>query len=145
MLFRKPQDQAGTFLPDEWREEVQGTLFNLYQNHCQREKKTFEVYGLSYPDEIFLTASYLDFHDLNKIPVTYTASADLSGEKKNIKKILDTLVDSIGIFFDSFFHQKDWNDYISVWTKARFKNQVFYYQVTRERIGLTLQADEILK
>lgn len=143
MLSRKEQTNSGTFLPDQWREKVEETLLTLYQEQCQREKKSFQVYGLTYPNEVFLAVSYLDLKNLNKLPVTYVASADLEKERDS-QKLFNLLVDSIGLFYDSFFSDRDGNGYLASWTKTQLKEQVFYYKVTREVISLTIEADKIL-
>ncbi len=143
MLSRKEQNHSGIFLPEKWKEKVETTLFSLYQNQCEKGGKSFQVYGLTYPNEVFLAVSYLDQDDLNKLPVTYAASADLEKED-DPKKLFDLLVDSIGVFYDSFFSSENWNEYISVWTETKHKNQTFYYQVTREIVSLTIQANQML-
>ena len=65
-------------------------------------------------------------------------------KKDNIKAIIEKIMDSIGIFFDEYFSNSDWNDYISIWTEAESKKVKFYYKISRENIKLSLMADEIL-
>ena len=143
MLARKEQKRSGRDLPREWIEKLKDTLLSLYQDSCDREGKTFQVYGLTYPDEVFLSVSYLDENNLHKIPVTYSASIDLDNQNCS-PEILNLLVDSVGIFFDTFFDAPE-EDYITPWIKSEIRKKTFYYQVTREVISLSLQADQILK
>ena len=143
MLARKEQKHSAIYLPQEWKDKVEALLNNIYAAQCERDGKTFQVYGLTYPDEVYLTVSYLDPKMETSIPVTYIISCDL--EKQNeAQKLIDILVDSIGVFFDDYFSKDEWNDYNPVWTESVFKKQKFFYQVNRENIALTIQADQLL-
>lgn len=130
-------------LPIKWCENAEKTLLSAYQEHVEHQNKHFQFHGFTYEDEIFVAASYLDTENLNIAPVTYLVSVDLD-EKKNSDKILDLLLDSMGIFFDGYFGDQEWNDYVANWTEAEFKGQEFFYKVTRENIALTIEAEKLL-
>lgn len=143
MLSRKEQNRSGNPLPETWREKVTNLLNSVYAKRSQEQNKTFKVFGFSYPDELFIAASLIHPDNNAEIPVTYVASCDIS-EKTDYRNIADTLIDSIGIFFDSYFATVEWNDYNSNWMETKHKEQTFYYKITRENIELTIKADEIL-
>ena len=143
-LSRKEQAKEGVSFPQEWAKKIEETLFTLYQDHCEREKQSFELHGFTYPNEVVLTASYLNKKCLNKLPVTYVASVDFQ-EGKAPQKLMALLVDSIGLFFDSFFANREEAEYLSLWNKASLREQTFYYKVTREMISLTLEANRIMQ
>lgn len=147
MLSRKEQQRPGTQMPDQWRNEVQELLSDLYRDNFDSEIKVFEVYGLTYPDEVMISVSFTDKNNPSSVPVTYQVSADLN-EEVGPEKLIKTLVDSVGIFFDDFFTQGQSDsgiEYIARWQEANFKGLDIYYKVSRENIGLTLMANELLK
>lgn len=143
MLSRKEQERAGVPLPEKWCENAEATLYAAYQNYADQQKKEFQFHGFTYEDEVFIAASYLDSSNLLDAPVTYLVSVDLE-EGKKADNILEVLLDSMGIFFDGYFSDPDWNAYEANWTEAEFKKQPFYYRVTRENVALTLQAERLL-
>ena len=143
MLSRKEQQEAGKPIPRQWCEQAEVTLYSTYQAHADERKKEFQLHGFLYPNEVFLAASFLDQQNQLDIPTTYIASLDLK-ENQDSQKILDLLLDSMGIFFDSYFQLNDWNDYVANWTEAEFNKQTFYYKITRENIALTIQAEQLL-
>jgi len=144
MLSRKEQDKAGSELPENWCEQTELTLYSTYQTHCDNSNKNFKVHGFTYQDELFLTASYQSLVDEKMTPVTYVVSADFFGKGQNVEKLLNTLVDTIGIFFDQYFSETDWNDYQVIWTEGSYNGQDFFYKVTRENIALSIQAEQLL-
>ena len=95
----------------------------------------------------------LDFHihvglDKFESPVTLFLSSDLN-DKTASHKIMDTMFDSAGIFFDSFFATEEtedeiWDDYVLDWQDAEFGNDKIFYKVTRENVSLSMAADALL-
>jgi len=144
MQSRKHQDLDGIILPEEWSKEFTGLLNSIYKDECNRQNKSFFVLGYTYPDEVVMAISFMDDADLAAIPVTLVVSADLK-EGQKAKKLLDTLIDSVGVFFDHYFHNAEESEYNTNWTSETFKNVEIFYQVSRENILLTLKANELLK
>ena len=149
MLSRKEQEKPGIILPEKWREKVESVLYNVYQDQCDNMKKTFQVHGITYPNEFYLAVGLLNQEQLEVAPVSYIISMDLTENSKGEKeqdpeKYLDTLIDSMGVFFDSYFAEADWNDYISNWTEATYKDLKFFYKVSRENVALSIQAEALL-
>ena len=143
MLSRKEQEQAGIELPAQWIEEVRNLLESTYAAQCRQFAKKFEVYGLTYPDELFLAVSLLNQNDSNSSPLTYLLSKDLT-QTERPTKILDNLVDSIGLFFENYFNNPQEDPYISVWQENEMRGVKFFYRASRENIALTLQANKLL-
>ena len=144
MLSKKEQDKPGILLPQPWCEKVEDVLTSPYQASCEAQGKQFQVHGITYPNELFLAVGLLDPTDLLLAPVTYIVSLDLDSNKNEPETYLDTLIDSMGIFFDSYFADADWNDYQAVWTEAEYKKIKFHYRVSRENLALTIQAESLL-
>ena len=144
MLSRKQHDLEGLVLPDEWTKEFTDLLNSIYKDECTRQGKSFFVLGYTYPEEVLMGISFMEEDDLNAIPVTLVVSADLK-EGQKAKKLLDTLIDSVGVFFDSYFSNSESSDYNTNWSSETFKNVEIFYQVSRENILLTLKANELLK
>lgn len=144
MLSRKEQNQPGILFPDKWREKVETILHEVYNDLCEATNKSFQVHGLTYPDELFLAVGLLDKENLQEAPVTYVVSLDLDESQKDQEKNLETLVDSMGVFFDQYFSDPDWNNYVSNWTEAEYKKLSFYYKVSRENVALSIQAEALL-
>jgi len=144
LLSRKEQIKPGALLPAKWGEKVESVLFGVYKEQCDHQKKAFQVHGLTYPNELFLAVGLVNPEKLEMAPITYVISMDLDEKNQEPEKYLDTLIDSMGIFFDSYFADADWNDYVSNWTEAKYKELNFHYKVSRENIALSIQAEALL-
>lgn len=144
MLSRKEQTQAGILLPEAWRQKVENVLYSVYQEQCDNRQKSFQVHGLTYPNELYLAVGLLNQDQLEFAPVSYIVSMDLEEKNKDPEKYLDGLIDSMGVFFDSYFADENWNDYVSNWTEASYKDLKFFYKVSRENVALTIQAEALL-
>ena len=159
MQARKNHEKAAVNIPDAWTQEVKKLLVQNYSDQCQKLNKTFEVYGQTFPSEVLIAASFLNKTDQLIIPVTFIVSADLEANQ-NQEKLLKSLIDTIGMYFDKFFADdeslrsdedgeaiEDTNSeshYIADWEEAELNKVKFWYQVTRENIGLTQIADDLL-
>lgn len=143
MLSRLEHEVPALNLPEKWKNEVIELLQNTYAKEISDQSKVFDVYGQSYPKEILIMASLLDANDEMGAPVTYFASANLD-DKVNPEKQMNTLVDSIGVFFDEYFQNKDWNDFTFDWVEATLDGVAFYFKTSKENVGLTMKANELL-
>lgn len=148
MFSRLDHDIAAVLFPKDWAEGLKQILLNIYGDKCLKDDKSFEVYGFSYPNEVLMIVSYVGM-DQFIAPVTLFLSADLE-QKTNTDDIINDMFDSVGIFFDTYFAAQEsdsdeiWDDYVLDWEETEFNKQNFYYKVTRENIGLTIQADLLL-
>ncbi|MBC7713282.1 MAG: hypothetical protein H7177_08085 [Rhizobacter sp.] len=147
MFSRLDHDTPAVLFPKDWSEGLKQILLNIYGEQCIKAEKTFEVYGFSYASEVLLIISYVGL-DKFETPTTLFVSADLD-EKTDSDKIMDTMFDSAGVFFDSFFAQDEdseeiWDEYVLDWEDSEFSGQKIFYKVTRENVGLSMQADLLL-
>lgn len=142
MLSRKGHNERDKELPKEWSSKVLTVLEENYNAQLQVHEKKFEVYAFSFPDEVLIAVSLLSSVNQASNAVTYLASADLDATTK-ADKILNALVDSCGLFYDTYFESND-DFYNSSWSEEEFQGINFYYKVTRENIGLTIQANKLL-
>jgi hypothetical protein len=143
MHSRKEQQAAGIELPASWRETVTELLYSTYEEQCIKSNRSFEVFGQTFPDEVFLAISLLDQNDQAAIPVTCSLSSDLSSTDKS-DKIIETLIDSVGMIFDDYFSSENWDEFTPIWTDIEFKGIKIYYKITRENVALSLLADKLL-
>jgi hypothetical protein len=144
MLSRKDQSKPGILLPEAWRTKIEDVLYKVYKEQCDGQGKAFQVHGLTYPDEFFLAVGLYNPNRLEEAPVSYIVSMDLDEKNNDPEKVLDTIIDSMGVFFDTYFADLEWNDYISVWTEATYKDISFHYIISRENVALTIQAEALL-
>ena len=147
MFSRLDHDTTAVLFPKDWAEGLKQILLNIYGEKCIKDEKTFEVYGFSYSSEVLLIISYVGL-DKFETPTTLFVSADLD-EKTDSDKIMDTMFDSAGVFFDSFFAQDEdseeiWDEYVLDWEETEFGKEKLFYKVTRENVGLSMQADLLL-
>jgi hypothetical protein len=147
MFSRLDHDIAAVFFPTDWAAGLKQILLNIYGDKCLKDDKTFEVYGISYPSEVLMIVSYIGL-DKFIAPITLSLSADLN-EKTKTDEIINDMFDSVGVFFDSYFAKEEnsdeiWDDYILDWEESEFNKQKFFYKVTRENIGLSIEADLLL-
>lgn len=146
MFSRLEHEIAAVLFPKDWAEGLKQILLNIYGDKCLKDDKTFEIYGFSYPNEVLMIVSYVGL-DKFIAPVTLFLSADLN-EKTKTDEVINDMFDSVGVFFDSYFAEKDsdeiWDDYVLDWEETEFNKQNFFYKITRENIGLSIEADLLL-
>ena len=148
MFSRLNHETQAVLFPKDWADGLKQILLNIYGEQCIKDDKTFEVYGFSYPNEVLLIISYAGL-DKFVAPVTLFLSSDLDSKTKS-DKIMDTMFDSAGVFFDSYFatfsedNDEIWEDYVLDWQDAEFGSDKIFYKVTRENVGLSMQADLLL-
>lgn len=147
MFSRLDHDTKAVLFPKDWADGLKQILLNIYGEKCIKDEKTFEVFGFSYPNEVLLIISYVGL-DKFETPVTLFLSSDLT-EKTATDKIMNTMFDSAGVFFDSYFATKEtedeiWDDYVLDWQDAEFGSDKIFYKVTRENVMLTMEADLLL-
>lgn len=143
MLARKDQQQEGNHFPLEWQQKVETLLFEIYGAQCKKDQCGFQVHGLSYHDEVFLAVSYVNLKSPTATPFTYMVSADLD-DKNDPLKTMESLVDSVGSFFDQLFLSEEW-EIDSSWRGFDYQGRTLYARTSRENISLTIEADRILK
>lgn len=147
MFSRLNHETKAVLFPKDWADGLKQILLNIYGEQAIKNEKTFEVFGFSYPTEALLVVSYIGL-DKFETPVTLFLSSDLN-DKVKADKIMDTMFDSAGVFFDSYFATEEnedeiWDDYVLDWQDAEFGSDKVFYKVTRENVALTMQADALL-
>lgn len=147
MFSRLDHESKAVLFPKDWADGLKQILLNIYGERCIKDEKTFEVFGFSYPNEVLLIISYVGL-DKFETPVTLFLSSDLD-LKTATDKIMDTMFDSAGVFFDSYFATEEnedeiWDDYVLDWQDAEFGSDKIFYMVTRENVMLTMEANLIL-
>ena len=147
MFSRLDHETKAVLFPKDWADGLKQILLNIYGERCIKDEKTFEVFGFSYPNEVLLIISYVGL-DKFESPVTLFLSSDLS-LKTASDKIMDTMFDSAGVFFDSYFATEEnedeiWDDYVLYWKDDEFGRDKILYKVTRENVMLTMEANLIL-
>ena len=147
MFSRLEHDTQAVLFPKEWSEALKQILLNIYGEQCIKEEKTFEVYGFSYPTEALIIISFVGL-DKFETPITMFVSSDLN-DKTDTNKVMDNMFDSAGVFFDSYFAKDEdseeiWDEYVLDWEETEFGKATIYYKVTRENVGLSMQADALL-
>lgn len=147
MFSRLDHESKAVLFPKDWADGLKQILLNIYGERCIKDEKTFEIFGFSYPNEVLLIISYVGL-DKFETPVTLFLSSDLT-LKTATDKIMDTMFDSAGIFFDSYFATEEnedeiWDDYVLDWQDAEFGSDKIFYKVTRENVMLTMEANLIL-
>ena len=147
MFSRLDHESLPVQFPKDWAEGLKQILLNIYGENCIKEDKTFEVYGFSYPAEVLMIVSYVGL-DKFAAPLTLFLSSNLTQNTKT-DEIINTMFDSVGVFFDSYFAKSGnqdeiWDEYILDWEETEFEKLKFFYKVTRENIGLSMESDRLL-
>ena len=62
---------------------------------------------------------------------------------------MDNMFDCAGVFFDQYFAKEEnideiWDDYNLDWDETEFNKEKLFYKVTRENIGLSMEANALL-
>ena len=144
MFSRKEREKLGSPLPDKWISEVSSLFKDVYGVELSRHSRRFFIAALAYPDELWAAFSLVP-HGSGGLPVTYAVSVDL-GPQSEPKKVLDSLLDGAGVFFDGYFGADggESGGYEPDWIEAEHRGRRFFYRVTREDVALSLQAEALL-
>jgi len=147
MFSRQDHESKAVLFPKDWADGLKQILLNIYGEQAIKSERTFEIFGFSYPSEVLLIISYVGL-DKFEAPVTLFLSSDLD-DKTATDKIMNTMFDSAGVFFDSYFATEEtedeiWDDYVLDWQDAEFGSDKIFYKVTRENVMLTMEADLLL-
>ena len=130
-------------LPNEWVDSVYELMQSTYQKKLSEKGLDFKIFGKLYKSELLMIASLVDPNNDVALPTSYFVSIDLD-EGQDHTKLLNTLVDSIGAFFDQFFADDSWMDYQDLWKDEKFKDLDLFVKVTRENVELSIKADQLL-
>lgn len=145
LLGRYESEAEGNDLPQQWQDEFINNLNLAYADVISKNDRFFDVYGRIYDREFVVVASYIHIEDQLAAPISVFISHDIIDDEKLMKKALDNLTDLFGLIFDDILDNDQWNDYNPNWSENQYKENTFFYKITRENISLTLQAEEILK
>ena len=137
-------DSTGTDLPKEWTESFVGLLTQTYFDQTEKDHRFFDVYGQIFDKEFTVIVSYIHHDDHLAAPISIFVSCDIE-DNKETKKALDKVINLSGLILDDIFATEDWSEFVPTWTENSYEDNKFFYKITRENIGLTMQAEEILK
>ena len=136
---------SGSSLPQEWIESFIKVLTDTYFEQTEKDNRLFDVYAMTFSSEFVVIISYIHHDDHFAAPVSVFISHDLQPDSSKMKNTLDNIINLAGHIFDDIFSVEQWSEFNPNWTENDFKGDKFFYKITRENIGLTLQAEEILK
>ncbi len=147
MFSRLDHEIPAVLFPNDWAEGLKQILLNIYGDKCLKDDRTFEVYGFSFPNEVLMIISYVGMDKITS-PVTLFLSSDLAAATKT-DEIINDMFDFAGVFLDSYFAKETsddeiWEDYVLDWEETEFNEKNFFCKVTRENIGLSIQANLLL-
>jgi hypothetical protein len=142
--YAESHSEEGTPLPKEWTESFIGLLTQTYFDQTEKDHRFFDVYGQIYEKEFVAVISYIHHDDHLAAPISIFISHDTDDDKKT-KEALDNVIRLTGHILDDIFSVEGWSGFVPTWTENSLDNNNFFYKITRENIGLTLQAEEILK
>ena len=146
MLARKASSKNGKSIPQDWIESFARLLNETYQSECKKHDRYFDVYGQIYTEELLLVVSWLSEKDLHSAPITCFLSCDpeqIQDEKK-VKSTQQDYIDVVGLFFDEIFSSEDWAEFEPNWQEVKYKNETYFFKISRENINLTLEANKLL-
>jgi hypothetical protein len=147
MISRLEQTTPKKELPVEWTDNLKELLEEAYGDYCEKNESEFNVFAYTYPNELMVSVGVVKKNNPISIPTTFQISVDLNDKlsrASDYKKLLNTITDKTGLFFDHFTSTEDWYDYNGLWQKEEFQGYELYIKTTRENIALSLQAEELL-
>ncbi len=140
MHARKEHFVEAKRFPSTWESNVADLLNSTYESKLKDQEGFFEVYAMTYPDEILLAVTIRSTIP-SVWPMTLKVSADLN-ENINPQKLMDILLNSLGTLIDHVFSNEE--DYFLDWEEAVYENIKLWYMSSREDIALSLEADKLL-
>lgn len=146
MLARLKSSKNGKAIPQDWLEGLSRLLNETYATECKKNDRYFDVYGQIYTEELLLIVSWLSEKDAHAAPVACFLSCQpeqMNSESK-VKATQQSFIDVVGLFFDEIFASEDWAEFEPVWQEVNYKQENYFFKVSRENINLTLEANKLL-
>lgn len=146
MFSRKPGNQKGKSIPQDWLENLAGMLDETYAEQNNKHDRYFDVYGQIYETELLLVVSWLPKTDTLSAPITCFLSCepDQMNDEAKAKKTQQSYVDVMGLLFDEIFSNDEWTDFEPNWQEVSYKHENYFFKISRENISLTLEANKLL-
>ncbi|MGB0453807.1 MAG: hypothetical protein ACPGJV_08830 [Bacteriovoracaceae bacterium] len=147
-MFSRSEKDAEKFvqIPEDKLQEYEKSIKEVYGAQLDLHNKSYKLYGFIYPGEFVLVIS-LKPNDEKSVeaPTTFFCSIELKKDSQSpSEKILLSAIDYVGLFLDEYIQHDSWSDYFQVWEKDSFNGTELFHKITREDIGLTLQASQLL-
>lgn len=146
MLARKKTSKNGKAIPQDWLESLARLLNETYATECKKHDRFFDVYGQIYTEELLLVVSWFASSDPHAAPITCFLSCEpeqMNNETK-VKATQQSFIDVVGLFFDEIFSSDDWNEFEPLWQEVTYKQDKYFFKISRENINLTLEANKLL-
>lgn len=146
IIGRKSTSKKGKPIPVEWIEGLSRLLNESYKTELKKADRYFDVYGQIFPEELLVVVSYLSEKEPHLAPIACFLSCgpEQMETEKRVKETQNDYMDLAGLFFDEIFASEDWNEFEPNWQEVTYKNQTYFYKLSRENINLTLEADALL-
>jgi hypothetical protein len=146
MFARKTSSKNGKSIPEDWLISLGILLNEAYHDECVKHARTFDVYGQIYAEELILAVSWLSEKDEYIAPITCFLSCE-PGQMNNGTKVKSTqqnFIDVVGIFFDEIFATDDWAEFEPNWQEVVYKEETYFFKLSRENVRLTIEANKLL-
>jgi hypothetical protein len=146
ILGRKASSRQGRNIPQDWVESLARLLNENYKSECKKQGRYFDVFGQIYPEELIVIISYLAEKDESLSPITLFLSCDpeqMQTEAK-VRQTQEHFIDLSGLFFDEILATEEWDQFEPNWQEVTHKHLNYFFKITRENIGLTIEADRLL-
>jgi hypothetical protein len=146
MFARKTSSKNGKSIPQDWLVSFGILLNETYQSECEKHARTFDVYGQIYDEELLIVVSWISEKDEYIAPITCFLSCEPE-QMKDTTKVKTTqmnFIDVVGIFFDEIFAADEWNEFEPNWQEVNYKQENYFFKLSRENVNLTLEANKLL-
>lgn len=146
MFARKTSSKNGKSIPQDWLVSFGILLNETYQSECEKHARTFDVYGQIYDEELLIVVSWISEKDEYIAPITCFLSCEPEQMKDNnkVKTTQMNFIDVVGIFFDEIFAADEWNEFEPNWQEVNYKQENYFFKLSRENVNLTLEANKLL-
>jgi hypothetical protein len=146
MFARKTNSKKGKSIPQDWIESFSRLLNESYKKECTDQGRYFDVYGQIYQEELLLVVSWLSEKDEYAAPITCFLSCEPEqmNDEKKVKETQANFIEVVGLFFDEIFSSEEWDEFEPNWQEVQFKQQNYFFKISRENINLTLEANKLL-
>lgn len=146
MLARKTSSKVGKNIPQDWAESLSRLLNETYKKNNTENDRFFDVYGQIYPGEMLIIVSWLAEKDQFAAPITCFISCEAEHIQTvdQVKKTQSNYIDLVGMFFDEIFNDSEWNEFEPLWQEVSYKQENYFFKISRENINLTIEADKLL-
>lgn len=151
MYSRKDSTQFPVEIPPKHFAHFEKAIDEVFGTKINQRGETATIHGLLYPGEFVIGLCFHNQSQQTQTPTSFIISIDIEQKERDQEdqklpneKVLQILMDFLGLMTEQYLSEDEWTDYLQKWEFEEFQKLQIYYLISRDNIPLTLQANRLL-